>query len=87
MLSVILILKQQFIKCNCIEHINGKYDMNNIENFNPGLLKIDKKSYENIGIYYIRYITMKNPAYIKINSVNPLYLIYWKRILNLCFYG
>ena len=34
-------------------------DMINIENFNPDLLKIDKKSYKNIGIYYIGYITMK----------------------------
>ena len=28
MLSLILILKQQFIKCNSIEHINGKYQRN-----------------------------------------------------------
>ena len=49
--------------------------MINIENFNPDLLKIDKKSYKNIGIYYIGYITMKNSDYVKINSVNPLYLI------------
>ena len=34
-------------------------DMINIENFNPDLLKIDKKSYKNTGIYYIGYITMK----------------------------
>ena len=27
-------------------------DMINIENFNPDLLNIDKKSYKNIGIYY-----------------------------------
>ena len=49
--------------------------MINIENFNPDLLKIGKKSYKNIGIYYIGYITMKNSDYVKINSVNPLYLI------------
>ena len=71
-------------------HINGKYqrnkhynkkkyyffdDMINIENFNPDLLKIDKKSYKNIGIYYIGYITMKNSDYVKIKSVNPLFII------------
>ena len=28
-------------------------DMMNMENFNPNLLKIDKKSYKNIDIYYI----------------------------------
>ena len=49
--------------------------MINIESFNPDLLKIDKKSYKNIGIYYVGYITMKNSDYVKINSVNPLYLI------------
>ena len=49
--------------------------MINIERFNPDLLKIGKKSYKNIGIYYVGYITMKNSDYVKINSVNPLYLI------------
>ena len=38
-------------------------------------MKIDKKSYKNIGIYYIEYITMKYSDHVKINSVNPLYLI------------
>ena len=49
--------------------------MINIKNFDPNLLKIDKKSYRNIDIYYIGYITMKDSEYVKINSVNPLYLI------------
>ena len=45
-----------------------------IENFNPALLKIDKKeSPVGITIYYIGYITEK-PVY-NIESVNPLYLI------------
>ena len=50
-------------------------DMINITNFDPNLLKIDKKLYKNIDIYYIGYITMKDSDYVKINSVNPLYLI------------
>ena len=50
-------------------------DMINIEDFDPNLQKIDKKSYKNINIYYIGYITMKNSDYVKIKSVNPLYLI------------
>ena len=33
-------------------------DMINIKDFDPNLLKIDKKSYENIDIYYIGYITV-----------------------------
>ena len=49
--------------------------MVNIKYFDANLLKIDKKSYENIDIYHIGYITMKNSDYIKINSVNPLYII------------
>ena len=49
--------------------------MINIANFDPILLKIDKNSYKNIDIYYIGYITMKDSDYVKINSVNPLYLI------------
>ena len=50
-------------------------DMINIKDFDSNLLKIDKKSYKNIDIYYIGYITMKDSDYVKINSVNPLYLI------------
>ena len=64
-----------------IKEINIKHrtyyfdDMINIKDFDPSLLKIDKKSYKNIGIYYIGYITMKNSDYVKINGVNPLYII------------
>ena len=50
-------------------------DMINIKDFDPNLLKIDKKSYKNIDIYYIGYITMKDSDCVKIESVNPLYLI------------
>ena len=49
-------------------------NMNNIKNFDPNLLKIDKKSYKNIDIYYIGQITVKDSVYVKINSVNLLYL-------------
>ena len=51
-------------------------DMINIEELDSKLLKIDKKSYKNINIYYIGYITVKKlDDYKKIYSVNPLYLI------------
>ena len=50
-------------------------DMINIEDFDPNLLKIDKKSYKNIDIYYIGYITVKDSDYVKINSAKLLYLI------------
>ena len=51
-------------------------DMINIKNFDPILLKIDKKSYKNIGIYNIGYITIKKIDDCEnIYSVNPLYLL------------
>ena len=49
--------------------------MINIKDFNPSLIKIDKKSYKNIRIYYIGYMTMKDSDLVKINSVNALHLI------------
>ena len=50
-------------------------DMINIKNFESNLLKIDRKSYKNIGIYNIRYITTKKIDDCEnIYSVNPLYL-------------
>ena len=51
-------------------------DMINIKNFDPILLKIDKKSYKNIGIYNIGYITIKKIDDCEnIYRANPLYLI------------
>ena len=35
-------------------------DIINIKDLYPDLLKIDKKSYKNIGIYYIGYIAIKS---------------------------
>ena len=50
--------------------------MINIKKFDSNLLKIDKKSYKDIGIYKIGYITIKKvDDYENIYSVNPLYLI------------
>ena len=46
-----------------------------IKNFDSNLLNIDKKSYKNIDTYYSGYITMKDSDYVKINNINPLYLI------------
>ena len=50
-------------------------DIINLKNFESKLLKIDKKSYKNIGIYNIGYITIKQiDDYENIYCVNPLYL-------------
>ena len=43
--------------------------------FDPNKIKLDEKSYRNILIYYIGHDAIKDLKYIKINSVNPLYLI------------
>ena len=48
-------------------------DLINMKDFDPNLLKLDKKPFKNIGVYYIGYITKKDEY--KINSVNPLYLL------------
>ena len=49
-------------------------DIINTKNFDPNNIEINEKSYENIFIYYIGYVTIKDHKYLKINSVNPLYL-------------
>ena len=51
-------------------------DLFNIKDFDPKLLKLDKKSFKNIGVYYIGYITKKDEY--KINNVNSLYLLVHK---------
>ena len=53
-------------------------DVINIKDFDRNLLKIDTNSYKNIDIYYIGYITVKDSDYVKINSVNLLYLMIGK---------
>ena len=47
----------------------------NMKNFGPNKIKIDEKLYKNILIYYIGCVTIKDSKYVKINGVNPLYLI------------
>ena len=47
-------------------------DISNIKDFDPNYIKIDERSYKNILIYYIEYVTIKKD--LKIYSVNPLYL-------------
>ena len=50
-------------------------DMIDLKDFDARLLKIDKKSYKNIGIYNIGYITLRKIDDCEsIYSVNPLYL-------------
>ena len=44
-------------------------DMINLKNFESNLLKIDKKHYKDIDIYYIGYITIKKLVIVKIFTV------------------
>ena len=66
-------MKQEFTK-----HINERNKTNKYwksQGFYAKLLKIDKKSYKNIDIYYIGYsIIRKIDDYGSVYTVNPLYL-------------
>ena len=51
-------------------------DQTNLKDFDARLLKVDKKDYNKIDIYYIGYVTVKTIAnYNNINSVNTLYFM------------
>ena len=51
-------------------------DQINLKDFDARLLKVDKKDYNEIDIYYIGYVAIKKTAdYNNFNSVNPLYLM------------
>ena len=66
-------VKELNIKNWTYYYFNGIID---IKDFQSNLLKIDKKPYKDIDIYYIGYITIKKIGDCKnIHSVNPLYLI------------
>ena len=56
-------------------------DMINIKDFNSSSLKLGKKSYKDIGIYNIGYITIiEIDVYENICCVNSLYLIIGKKL-------
>ena len=59
---------------------NRTYYLNNdlikLFDFDPNMLKLDKKTFKGINIYYIGFVTKKVEC--KINSVNPLYLLIYK---------
>ena len=56
-------------------------DQIDLKDFDARLLKVGKKDYKEIDIYYIGYVTVKKIANCNnINSVNPLYLMINKMI-------
>ena len=66
-------VKQINIKNQAYYFYNDQIDW---KDFDARLLKVDKKDYKEIDIYYIGYVTVKKIANCNnINSVNPLYLM------------
>ena len=66
-------IKQINIKSRTYYFYNDRVDL---KNFDAKLLKIDKKYYSEIDIYYIGYVTVKKIDNCNnIDSVNPLYLM------------
>ena len=59
-------------------------DLINVSNFEPDNLKLNKKTWRDIDIYYIGYVDKGKPSELGVNSVNPLYLIVNKAF---CFVG
>ena len=65
-------IKQTKIKNRTYYFYNNRTDL---KHFDAKLLKIDKKDYKEIDIYYIDYVTVKKKDNCNnSNSVNPLYL-------------
>ena len=65
--------KQINIKSRTYHFYNNEI---NSKDFDSSLLKVDKKDYKEIDIYYIGYVTVKKIANCNnINSVNPLFLM------------
>ena len=65
-------IKQINIKNRTYQIYNHIID---IKAFDSNILKLDKKSYKNLDIYNIGYVTINKIGYgYDINSVNPLYL-------------
>ena len=60
---------------NKVKDMSIKSNIINVKKFDPNNIKIDEKLYKNIFIYYIEYVTFKEQKNVKINSVNPLYLV------------
>ena len=51
-------------------------DLIKLFDFDPNMLKLDIKTFKDIDIYHIGYVTKKEEC--KINNVNPLYLLIYK---------
>ena len=70
-----MVIKKQNIKNRTYYFYN---DLINLDGFDADLVKLDKKEFMNINVYYVGYVT-KKPVY-NIDSVNPLYLNIYKLV-------
>ena len=66
---------------NCVKDTNIKNctyyffdDIVSVEEFDSNNFRLDEKLYKNI--YYIAYVTIKDSKYVKMYSVNLLYLVF-----------
>ena len=64
-------IKQIHIKNRTYYFFN---DMINIKDFDSSLIKIDKKSYKNIAIYNVGYITIKKSTIMEIFTAQIQYI-------------
>ena len=55
-------------------------DIINIKFLDPNNIKTDEKSYKNIFIYYMVYVTIKDSKYVKKNSVNLLLYLNFNKV-------
>ena len=56
-------------------------DQINFKKFDASMLKIEKRNYKDVDVYYIGYVTFQEIANCNnMNSVNPLYLVIGKMI-------
>ena len=73
-------MSNKFKNISIKNHTHQIFDNNiNIKIVDPNNIKIDEKSYKNILIYYIGYVTLKDSKCVKINCANHLCLIFRKR--------
>ena len=50
-------------------------DLINVLHFEASNLKLDKRTWKDIDVYYIGYVDKDKPSDWKVNSVNPIYLV------------
>ena len=68
-------MSNKFKDINIRKHIYYFCDIINMKNFDLNKNRVNEKSNKKILIYYTGNVMIKDSKYLKINSINPLYLI------------